>query len=607
MPDDQVPGAMTSAVSADIAAALQTREAQLEVVLENIADIVYLIDVLPDGGFRFASVNARFLAATGLESSQVIGRCLEEVIPPSSLDLVQAHYAKAIADRQPVHWEEESHYPAGTKIGEVMVAPVFDATGRCVQLVGTVHDITERRANEERLHRLAHFDALTGLSNRRHFYAALEKEAAVVQEHGGGVALLYLDLDRFKHVNDTHGHAMGDELLRQASERLLACVRDSDVVGRFGGDEFGVVAKIAGDSGDAAALARQVIDAMQPPFAIAGDRVVATASIGIAVCPDDSCDAETLMRYADTAMYHAKAAGRNAYRFYTSRMNDLERERRELETSLRRAVEQQEFVLHYQPQVDLATGEWTGAEALLRWNCPVRGTVPPCEFIPVLEQTGLIVPVGRWVIAEACRQLAEWRAAGVDGLTVSVNISGRQVPPDHKRELELAGVRTPAYKGDDGLCEFVVDCFHEHGVTPGTLEFELTETTLMSDAENAISLLGDLKDLGVRIHVDDFGTGYSSLAYLKRFPIDALKIDQAFVRGLASDEGDRTIARAIIGLAHSLNLRVIAEGVEEQGQCDFLRAEHCDHAQGYYFSRAVPAEEFAKLRLRGATPRAGGH
>jgi len=598
MPDDPAQRAMTSAVSADIAAALQTREAQLEVVLENIADIVYLIDVLPDGSFRFASVNGRFLAATGLQASQVVGRRLEDVIPATSLDLVRAHYAKAVADREPVFWEEESHYPAGLKVGEVMVAPVFGADGHCVQLVGTVHDITDRRANEERLHRLAHFDALTGLPNRRHLYAALEKEAAAAEEHGGAVALLYMDLDRFKHVNDTHGHPMGDELLRQASERLLGCVRDNDLVGRFGGDEFGVLAKISGDSGDAAALARQVIDAMQAPFAIAGDRVVATASIGIAVCPDDSCDAETLMRYADTAMYHAKAAGRNAYRFYTSRMNDLERERRELEAALRNAVEHDQFVLHYQPQVDLATGAWTGAEALLRWDCPVRGLVPPCDFIPVLEQTGLIVPVGRWVIAEACRQLAEWRAAGIDGITVSVNISGRQVPPDHKRELELAGVRTPAYKGDDGLCEFVVDCFRKHDVTPGTLEFELTETTLMSDAENAISLLGDLKDLGVRIHVDDFGTGYSSLAYLKRFPIDALKIDQAFVRGLGSDEGDRTIARAIIGLAHSLNLRVIAEGVEEAGQCEFLRSEQCNHAQGYYFSRPVPAAEFARLRTK---------
>jgi diguanylate cyclase (GGDEF)-like protein/PAS domain S-box-containing protein len=599
MPDAQVPESATSAVSAEIAAALQTREAQLEVVLENIADIVYLIDVLPDGGYRFAAVNARFLAATGLESSQVVGRCLQDVIPPASLDLVRAHYAKAIADCEPVYWEEESHYPAGTKVGEVMVAPVFNREGRCVQLVGTVHDITERRAHEEQLHRLAHFDALTGLPNRRHIYAALEKEAAIVQEHGGGVALLYMDLDRFKQVNDTHGHPMGDELLRQASDRLLRCVRDNDLVGRFGGDEFGVLAKITGDSGDAASLARHVIEAMQPPYEIGNERVVATASIGIAVCPDDSCEAETLMRYADTAMYHAKAAGRNAYRFYTTRMNELERERRELDAALRNAVEQNQFVLHYQPQVDLATGEWTGAEALLRWKCPRQGLVAPGGFIHALEQTGLIVPVGRWVIAEACRQLAEWRDAGIDGLTVSVNISGRQVPPDHKRELELAGVRTPAYKGDDGLCEFVVECFHKHDITPGSLEFELTETTLMSDAENAISLLGDLKDLGVRIHVDDFGTGYSSLAYLKRFPIDALKIDQAFVRGLASDKGDRTIARAIIGLAHSLGLRVIAEGVEEQGQCDFLRAEQCNHAQGFYFSRAVPAGEFARLRAGG--------
>jgi diguanylate cyclase (GGDEF)-like protein/PAS domain S-box-containing protein len=597
MPDDPIPGANIAPVSADIAAALQTREAQLEVVLDNISDVVYLIDVLPDGGYRFVAVNAPFLAATGLQSAQVVGRRLEDVIPEPSLDLVRAHYAKAIADREPVYWEEETHYPAGNKVGEVMIAPVFDANGRCHQLVGTVHDVTERRAHEEQLHHLAHFDALTGLPNRRHIYASLQKEAAAAEAHGGTVALLYMDLDRFKHVNDTHGHPMGDELLRQAADRLLRCTRGHDLVGRFGGDEFGLLAKISEDSGDAAALARQVIEAMQPPFVLEGEEVIATASVGIAVCPDDSCDADTLMRYADTAMYHAKAAGRNAYRFYTRRMNELERERRELEGALRRAVERDEFVLHYQPQVDLATGRWTGAEALLRWQCPEQGLRSPADFVPVLEQTGLIVPVGRWVIAEACRQLAAWRDAGIDGLTVSVNISARQVPPDHRREHAL-GSRAHTHKGDDGLCEFVVDCFKEYAITPGSLEFELTETTLMSDAENAISLLGDLKQLGVRIHVDDFGTGYSSLAYLKRFPIDALKIDQAFVRGLADDEGDRTIARAIIGLAHSLGLRVIAEGVEEVGQCDFLKAERCNHAQGFYFSRAIPAGEFASLHAK---------
>ena len=581
---------------AGIAAALKGRESPLNVIFENIEDVVYLLDV-EDDGYRFAAVNPPFLAATGLEAADVVGRRVEEVIPEPSLGKVLAHYAHALESGAPVFWEEESQYPAGTKVGEVMVAPVRDSEGRCTQLVGTVHDVTERRAAEERLHRLAHHDPLTGLPNRRQVYQCLAKEAAAVQEHGGTVALLYLDLDRFKHVNDTFGHVAGDELLRQVSERILRVTRGRDVVGRLGGDEFGIVAPIASHPEDASMLARKLIEEIQRPLRVGEQDVVVTPSIGIALCPEDSCDTEALVKFADTAMYHAKAAGRNAYRFYTPEMNEWARKRRDLEAALRRAVDRGEFVLYYQPQIDIASGRWTGAEALLRWRRPGKGLVSPDEFIHVLEDTGLIVPVGEWAIDTACQQLDALRAAGQDDFSVSVNISSRQVGADHRRDLAETGARASPLP--EGICEHVEHCLREHAAARGALELELTETTLMAHAEQTVDLLEKLKRMGTRILVDDFGTGYSSLAYLKRFPIDTLKIDKGFVADLPDDPEDRAITRAIIGLAHSLNLKVIAEGVENAAQLEFLREEGCDEAQGYYFSRPVPARQLEKLLQRG--------
>jgi diguanylate cyclase (GGDEF)-like protein/PAS domain S-box-containing protein len=583
-----------------IAAALKDRETPLRVIFDNIEDVVYLLDV-EDDGYRFVAVNRRFLDATGLSLHQVIGRRVDEVIPQPSLGAVLEHYARALARGQPEYWEETTRYPAGTRFGEVMVAPVRNAAGRHTQLVGTVHDITQRRETEERLHRLAHHDTLTGLPNRRQFYASLENERRTAMEQDRGLALLYIDLDRFKHVNDTLGHQAGDELLRQVTERILHCTRVRDTVGRFGGDEFGIVAPIAKQPDDAAILARKLIAELQRPYALDGREAVVTASIGIAVCPVDSCVTEDLIQFADTAMYHAKTAGRNAYRFYTPEMNAWLQDRRELESALRRALDRDEFVLHYQPQMDLATGRWTGVEALLRWQRPGHGLVSPGSFVTALEETGLIVPVGRWIIDTACRQLGEWQSiTGMEAMTISVNISAAQVLLERKRELDSQGsVDERGGAGDGrGFCELVEHSLLKHRVAPGTLELELTETTLMADAEKSATLLGQLKELGVGILVDDFGTGYSSLAYLKRFPIDTLKIDRAFVRDLSTDMDDRTITRAIINLAHSLNLGVIAEGVESVEQLEFLRGERCDQAQGYLLSLPLPAAKVSRLFRR---------
>ena len=577
---------------ATIAEALKDREAPLRVIFDNIQDVVYLLDIEQDGGYRFVAVNPPFLAATGLTEEQVVGRRVEDVIPEPSLRLVLARYAHAIQSGKAVFWEEASEYPAGTRYGEVMVAPVRNGDGQAVQLVGTVHDVTEHRAAEERLHRLAHFDALTDLPNRHHLHDCLARETAAAEAQGKSLAVLYLDLDGFKEVNDTHGHQRGDELLHQVADRLLESTRARDIVGRYGGDEFGVLAPLGTNPDDAAALARNIIDAIQRPFQVDGQDVRVTTSIGIAICPQDSCEPDALIRSADTAMYYAKAAGRNGYRFYTAEMNAWLRERRELEGALRQAVERNEFSLHYQPKVDLKTGRWKGAEALLRWRRPGFGWVYPGAFIPALEDTGLIIPLGRWALAEACRQIATWREQGLEGLHVSVNVSGRQVLDDERADED----RSDARRGKGaGFCTFVEQAMAEHRVAPGQLELEITESTLMRDAEKASTLLQCLSALGVEIHVDDFGTGYSSLAYLKRFPISALKIDREFVRGLPDDQEDRAITRAIITLAHTLGLQVVAEGVERIEQVAFLAEEGCDEAQGFYFARPLSEERFSRV------------
>ena len=475
--------------------------------------------------------------------------------------------------------------------GRVIVNQQDDPVG----MAGTGHDITERQAAEEHLHRLAHYDPLTGLPNRRLFYETLAKEVEAGKEQGWTVALLYLDLDRFKNVNDTFGHSMGDDLLGQVAERILACTRVRDTVGRLGGDEFGLIAITSNDLDAVATLAENLIQALQKPFRLAGHEVTVTPSVGIALSPTDSIDTEALIKFSDMAMYQAKTAGRNTYRFYTPGMNARAREKIQLETALRQALVREEFVLYYQPEVDIQSGEWTGVEALLRWNRPGHGLLLPVQFVPALEESGLIVPVGRWVIDAACRQLRQWCDAGIRGISMSVNVSAKQLRPSgFKRGVEGPGGRADDY---DEICEHVEMSLGKYRLAPGSLELELTETTLMSHAEKTVELLLKLKGLGIKILVDDFGTGYSSLAYLKRFPIDTLKIDREFIHDLSIDSEDRAITRAIIGLAHSLNLKVIAEGVETREQLEFLQAEHCDQAQGYYIASPMPADELLKIFL----------
>lgn len=426
----------------------------------------------------------------------------------------------------------------------------------------------ERKSAEERLAYREQFDALTALPNRNLFYDRLVQAMAQARRSGRPTAVIYIDLDNFKLINDTQGHAAGDQLLKEVTARLARCTRSGDTVGRFGGDEFGVILSDLGRPGDASIVVQKMIDTLAMPLHLEGHELYVTASVGITLFPSDGEDAGVLIRNADTAMYRAKEQGKNAYQYFTREMNERSRVRVQTEVALRRAIERKEFFLHYQPKVSLKDGTICGFEALMRWQHPQRGTVMPTEFIKVLEDLGLIVQVGEWVMWEACRQIQAWTKSGCVVPPIAINLSARQF---QQKELETIVRRVLVNTGID----------------PSLIQFEITESLVMKEPETAARTLVLLKESGVSISVDDFGTGHSSLAYLKRFPIDALKIDRAFVRDITTNREDAAITLAIIGLAHSLKLKVVAEGVETEEQLRFLFKHACDEMQGYYFSRPV--------------------
>lgn len=450
--------------------------------------------------------------------------------------------------------------------------PVYDADGSVYRIAGICEDITEKKAAEERLAQLAHFDILTGLPNRALFLDRLRQAMTLARRHDRATGMMFLDLDRFKLANDTFGHSAGDRLLKHVAERLADCVREGDTIGRFGGDEFGIVLADMRTPEDVRLVAQKIVDMLQFPFELEGHEVFITASIGISLYPADSDDEMELMKNADTAMYRAKESGRNRYEFYSRDMNVRSLQRLSLESNLRRALERGEFLLHYQPKASLATRQITGFEALLRWAAGGQKLVSPADFVPLLEDTGLIVPVGEWVIDTACRQLVAWREAGVRMVPIAINLSARQF-----REKNLAAA--------------VERMLRAHDIHPRLLEIEITESSLMANSEVAVRTLSHLKALGLRLSVDDFGTGYSSLAYLRRFPLDTLKIDRSFVNEVTTNADGANITRAIIGMSHNLGLNVVAEGVETEAQLAFLYAEGCGEMQGHYFSPPLPAED----------------
>jgi diguanylate cyclase (GGDEF)-like protein/PAS domain S-box-containing protein len=556
---------------------LQESEQQLRAVFDN-ADVGIAMTALD---MAYLRVNDRYCAIVGYTREELLSMRASDVNLATNVRAMQDFRERSLReDVAGITVEKQLVRKDGTYVWVSMATSVVRASDRSPRyFIAVIQDISESKraaealkTSEEQFRRLAQYDILTGLPNRALLYDRLER--AITQSRRGQsmLAVLFIDIDRFKHVNDTLGHAAGDQLLKQISDRFSNCVRSEDTVGRLSGDEFAIVLSSLASPQDAATVAKKLVDALNRPFHLHGADLFVTASIGITVYPTDSTDQAELIRTADIAMYRAKERGRNNYQFYTPEMNRRTREMLEMEAALRRALERDELVLHYQPKISLATAQIMGVEALLRWQHPVRGLVPPGEFMPLLEETGLIVPAGEWVLHAVCRQINAWRKAGMRPLPVAINLSARQfLAPD--------------------LGETIRSALEQHGIEPQLLEIEITESSIMSDTAESIRTLEYLQSLGVKSAIDDFGTGYSSLGYLKRFPLRALKIDRTFVRDITTDPDDATITQAVISMAHSLQLKVIAEGVESPAQVTFLMRYGCDEVQGFLFSRPVPPEE----------------
>jgi diguanylate cyclase (GGDEF)-like protein len=466
---------------------------------------------------------------------------------------------------------------------EDSAAPIHDRYGSITGAVIVFHDVTESRAMTEEMSHLAHHDILTDLPNRLLLQDRISQAIVAARRNNTKVAVLYVDLDGFKDINDSLGHAVGDSVLQSVAKRMLSCVRSSDTVSRQGGDEFVVLLSEINQPSDASITARKILTAVTASHSFEQKDLKLTATMGVSTYPEDGQDAETLLKNADMALYEGKRLGHNNYQFFKQDMNDLTIVRKSIEADLRGALERQEFVLHYQPKMNLQTGKITGAEALIRWLHPDRGLVPPLQFIPFAEETGLISLIGQWVLREACRQAQDWIDSGLHATPVAVNVSSSEFR-------------------SEGFLESLRAILRDTRLDPRYLELELTESVLMQHAESSSSVLSALKSIGVRLAVDDFGTGYSSLSYLKRFPIDSLKIDQSFVREIDADTDDATIVSAVITMAKSLRQCVIAEGVETEEQVAFLQAHGCDEAQGYCFSKPVVPHEFAQLLKPGLAP-----
>ncbi len=564
---------------------LKLMERRLELwakVFETSSEGILIVDAQ----HRILTANQAFSHHTGYELQEVVGEkpslmltADDNECPPDELWHTVARRGTWQGELQ-VRRRDGTGYPAW-----LMVSAVRQSQGEISHYIFTSIDISDRKKSEQRIRFLAEHDVLTELPNRSLCLERLRLAVQQVERSGQKVAVLFIDLDRFKDINDSLGHHIGDGLLRSVAQRLLSVVRVGDTVSRLGGDEFVIVLNGVHDIDEMSHIVYQrLVPLIRQPHVVEGAELHVSCSVGIAMCPDDATDIDELMRHADTAMYQAKAAGKDAVQFFTREMTERTQARIRLDADLRVALDAGQFELHYQPRIDAASGELQGVESLLRWQHPEMGMVTPAQFVPRAEETGLIVPIGAWVIEEACRQIALWRHQGLDSIGISINLSARQLR-------------------DDGLINQVRDAMAQYGIEAGVIELELTESLVMDDAENNLRMMHALRKLGVSLAIDDFGTGYSSLAYLNRLPIDKLKIDRSFVNDMLSDPTDRAITMAVIGLGHTLGLKVVAEGVELEAQAALLREAHCDELQGYLFGQPMRADvllDWAARRQRSA-------
>jgi diguanylate cyclase (GGDEF)-like protein/PAS domain S-box-containing protein len=562
--------------------ALYVEKERAVVTLNSIGDAVLCTDI--SGNITYLNLVAETM--TGWRREEAIGKRLAEVFR-----IIDGPTRKTARD--PMEMAVEQNRTVGLTVNCVLIrrdgfesaiedsaAPIHDRGGHVIGAVIVFHDVSAARAMSLQMTHSAQHDLVTNLPNRLLLSDRITQSISLARRQNRPIAVLFLDLDRFKYINDSLGHATGDQLLQSVSKRLLAGVRASDTVSRQGGDEFVILLSEITHPEDAATSASKILHSLSAPHSIEGQDLHIDGSIGISVYPEDGEDAETLIKNADTAMYHAKEEGRNNFQFFKAEMNMKAVERQSLEGGLRRALEREEFLLHYQPKVNLDTGEITGAEALIRWQPPGRGLVLPAQFVPIAEDCGLIIQIGRWVLHEACRQAREWQDAGLPLKRVSVNVSAVEFH-------------------DKGFVEGVRRTLSETGFEARYLDLELTEGVLMEDAESTAAVLRELRTMGIQVAVDDFGTGYSSLSYLRQFAVDVLKIDQSFVHSISGDANDSAIVNAIIDMGKNLKLRVIAEGVETQEQREYLQTQNCAEGQGYLFSRPLAAAQFAHLLQMG--------
>jgi diguanylate cyclase (GGDEF)-like protein/PAS domain S-box-containing protein len=558
--------------------ALTAEKERAQITLNCIGDAVVCTDIR--GKITFLNRVAEKM--TGWSMTEANGRPLTDVF--RTINTVGSSPSETTAELAILQIRAVHLPPSCTLIRrdgmqipiEDSIAPIRDRDGQAEGAVIVFRDVSVAKAMAQEIAHTAEHDVLTGLPNRVLLNDRISQAIAAAKRHSKQLAVLFLDIDGFKHINDSLGHPVGDKLLRSISQRLLECVRGGDTVSRQGGDEFVVLLSELTQPRGAAIMAGRMLQAVAASHSVDVHELHVTASIGVSVYPDDGLNAETLIKNADTAMYQAKENGRQSYQFFTPSMNARAVERQSIEECLRRALERQEFELHYQPKIDMQTGAITGAEALLRWTHPVRGRVPPADFIPIAEDCGLIVPIGNWVLRNACEQARAWAVAGLPAISMAVNVSA----------MEFRNV---------GFLEGLFRVLGESGLDPRLLELELTESVLMKRVEATAAILHAVRSSGVKVALDDFGTGYSSLSYLRRFPLDSLKIDRSFVQQLVGGSDEAAIVTAVISMARSLRLRVVAEGVETLQELEFLCAHQCDEVQGYYFSRPVPAAQFAQL------------